>query len=68
MLSFALIFYAWRTKKKSHLKDEETFVNEDQKQDLELPFFSFSKIVMATSNFSMDNKLGKGDFGAVYKF
>ncbi|KAJ9540870.1 hypothetical protein OSB04_027376 [Centaurea solstitialis] len=64
--SFALILYAWRTKKKSHLKDV-AFANEDQRQDMELPLFSFSEIVKATSEFSIHNKLGQGGFGAVYK-
>ncbi|XP_024962052.1 G-type lectin S-receptor-like serine/threonine-protein kinase At4g27290 isoform X1 [Cynara cardunculus var. scolymus] len=63
LLGFALILYAWRNMKKSHLK----FEDEDQKQDLELPLFSLSKIVKATSNFSINNKLGQGGFGAVYK-
>ncbi|KAJ9542973.1 hypothetical protein OSB04_029479 [Centaurea solstitialis] len=66
LLGLALTLYAWRTKKKSHLKGE-AFLNEDQKQDVELPFFSLSKIVTATDNFSINNKLGQGGFGAVYK-
>ncbi|KAJ9542977.1 hypothetical protein OSB04_029483 [Centaurea solstitialis] len=64
LFSIALILYAWITKKNSRLK---AFLNEDQKQDLELPFFSLGKIVKATSNFSINNKLGQGGFGAVYK-
>ncbi|KAJ9540867.1 hypothetical protein OSB04_027373 [Centaurea solstitialis] len=66
LLGVALILYAWRTKRKSHLKGE-AFVNEDQKHDVELPLFSLSKIVTATGNFSINNKLGQGGFGAVYK-
>ena len=45
----------------------KAFVNEDQKQDLELPLVSLDKIVKATNNFSINNKLGQGGFGAVYK-
>ncbi|KAI3510549.1 hypothetical protein L1887_17635 [Cichorium endivia] len=41
--------------------------NKDRKQDSELPLFSLSKIIKATSNLSIDNKLGQGGFGAVYK-
>ncbi|KAJ9542969.1 hypothetical protein OSB04_029475 [Centaurea solstitialis] len=82
LLSFPLILYAWKNMKKSHPKIEgklkgklypssfhilKAFVNEDPKQDLELPFFSLSTIVKATSNFSTNNKLGQGGFGAVYK-
>ncbi|KAJ9540871.1 hypothetical protein OSB04_027377 [Centaurea solstitialis] len=66
LLGVALALYAWKTKKKSHLKGE-AFVNEDQKQDVELPLFSLSEIVKATDNFSTNNKLGQGGFGAVYK-
>ncbi|KAG5516628.1 hypothetical protein RHGRI_037380 [Rhododendron griersonianum] len=33
----------------------------------ELPYFDLSIIVSATCNFSLDNKLGEGGFGAVYK-
>ncbi|KAJ9540865.1 hypothetical protein OSB04_027371 [Centaurea solstitialis] len=66
LLGVALTLYAWRTKKKSHLKGE-AFLNEDQKQDVELPLFSLSEIVKATDNFSTNNRLGQGGFGAVYK-
>lgn len=38
-----------------------------QKEDLELPFFDLPTIAKATNNFSMDNKIGEGGFGAVYK-
>ncbi|XP_059623227.1 G-type lectin S-receptor-like serine/threonine-protein kinase At4g27290 [Cornus florida] len=36
-------------------------------QDLELPLFDFETIANATSNFLIDNKLGEGGFGPVYK-
>nr|POF09667.1 putative serine/threonine-protein kinase receptor [Quercus suber] len=38
-----------------------------QSEDLEVPFFSLATIVIATNNFSSDNKLGEGGFGLVYK-
>ncbi|XP_023757757.1 G-type lectin S-receptor-like serine/threonine-protein kinase At4g27290 isoform X1 [Lactuca sativa] len=60
LLGFALILYAWRKLKKSH-------ANKNKKQDSDLPLFSLSKIIKATSNFSIHNKLGQGGFGAVYK-
>ena len=34
---------------------------------MELPFFSFSRVAKATAMFSVDNKLGEGGFGVVYK-
>ena len=38
-----------------------------EKDDLDLKFISLSKVVKATNNFSIDNKLGEGGFGPVYK-
>ncbi|KAJ9542963.1 LOW QUALITY PROTEIN: hypothetical protein OSB04_029469 [Centaurea solstitialis] len=38
------------------------------KDDLDLIFISLSRVVKATNNFSIDNKLGEGGFGPVYKF
>ncbi|KAL5737862.1 hypothetical protein ACOSP7_030623 [Xanthoceras sorbifolium] len=36
-------------------------------KDPGLPLFSFSSVSAATDNFSIDNKLGEGGFGPVYK-
>ncbi|XP_078176372.1 cysteine-rich receptor-like protein kinase 8 [Carex rostrata] len=33
----------------------------------DFPFFDFNQIATATGNFSLDNKLGEGGFGPVYK-
>ena len=38
-----------------------------QSEDIEVPFFSLATIVIATNNFSSDNKLGERGFGLVYK-
>ncbi|GAY53022.1 hypothetical protein CUMW_146270, partial [Citrus unshiu] len=38
-----------------------------QNMDLELPLFELATIANATSNFSINNKLGEGGFGPVYK-
>ncbi|MFS7984378.1 putative non-specific serine/threonine protein kinase [Helianthus anomalus] len=38
-----------------------------KEEDMEQPIFSFSTIANATANFSLDNKLGEGGFGPVYK-
>ncbi|XP_031391154.1 G-type lectin S-receptor-like serine/threonine-protein kinase At4g27290 [Punica granatum] len=40
---------------------------ESPNEDLELPLFDFSTIASATNQFSIQNKLGEGGFGAVYK-
>jgi serine/threonine protein kinase len=41
--------------------------DEDTHEDFELPFFDRATILKATKNFSLDNKLGEGGFGSVYK-
>ncbi|KAJ0465597.1 putative protein kinase RLK-Pelle-DLSV family [Helianthus annuus] len=57
LITLGLILYAWKKKKNSH----------DICEDLELPLFSLDKIAKATGNFSINNKLGQGGFGEVYK-
>ncbi|ESR65326.1 hypothetical protein CICLE_v10010664mg [Citrus x clementina] len=41
--------------------------NEDQNIDLELPLFELATIANAIDNFSINNKLGEGGLGPVYK-
>ena len=41
--------------------------NEHHEEDLELPMFDLPTITSATNSFSIDNILGKGGFGSVYK-
>ena len=36
-------------------------------EDMELPLFDLSTIARATDDFSLNNKLGEGGFGPVYK-
>src|ERR1044072_4493565 len=38
-----------------------------EKEDIDIPIFDFATIANATDNFSIDNKLGEGGFGPVYK-
>ncbi|XVE89088.1 hypothetical protein DITRI_Ditri19aG0122200 [Diplodiscus trichospermus] len=40
---------------------------DESSRNADLPFFDHRTIVEATDNFSSDNKLGQGGFGAVYK-
>ncbi|CAN1220411.1 G-type lectin S-receptor-like serine/threonine-protein kinase At4g03230 [Linum perenne] len=40
---------------------------EKDKRDINVPFFDLDCILAATSFFSVDNKLGQGGFGPVYK-
>ena len=43
-------------------------INKGQKEeDLELPFLDLSTVASATNNFAINNKLGEGGFGPVYK-
>lgn len=48
-----------------HLQKERNI--ESQTEDLELPMFNLATISDATMNFSVDNKIGEGGFGPVYK-
>ncbi|XP_050145499.1 G-type lectin S-receptor-like serine/threonine-protein kinase At4g27290 isoform X2 [Malus sylvestris] len=61
ILGLALLFYVW---KKQHQKGK---LGRSQNEDLELPLFDLMTIVSATSNFSIENKLGEGGFGSVFK-
>ena len=41
--------------------------NPHKKYDLDLPLFDLGTVARATNNFSVENKLGEGGFGPVYK-
>uniref|UniRef100_A0A2N9H741 Receptor-like serine/threonine-protein kinase n=1 Tax=Fagus sylvatica TaxID=28930 RepID=A0A2N9H741_FAGSY len=41
--------------------------NKGPEEDMELPLFDLSTIARATDDFSLNNKLGEGGFGPVYK-
>jgi hypothetical protein len=51
-----------------HVKDliDGEFTEEDKK-DIDVPFFDLESILAATNNFSDANKLGEGSYGPVYK-
>ncbi|KAL3503315.1 hypothetical protein ACH5RR_037764 [Cinchona calisaya] len=74
LLRFSLILFLQRRKKgfpklkkKGIPGDILDKVYTDHKTDLDLPLFEFSRIIEATNNFSINNKLGEGGFGPVYK-
>ncbi|KAL5548135.1 hypothetical protein UlMin_003366 [Ulmus minor] len=43
------------------------FMDESQNEDLDLPLFGFKVIAEATNSFSVENKIGRGGYGPVYK-
>ncbi|GLT56875.1 hypothetical protein SLA2020_298900 [Shorea laevis] len=52
-------------RKKRHLRND--YMNDGEKEDMQLQMFNLEIIASATDNFSIDNKLGQGGFGPVYK-
>jgi hypothetical protein len=52
-----------------HFSDKSKADNNVEKhlEDLDLPLFDLQTITSATKNFSLNNKIGQGGFGSVYK-
>ncbi|WJX49850.1 hypothetical protein P8452_36235 [Trifolium repens] len=52
-----------------HVKDliDKEGLEENDNEGIEVPYFDFETIVMATNDFSDANKLGRGGYGPVYK-
>nr|XP_043615913.1 G-type lectin S-receptor-like serine/threonine-protein kinase At4g27290 [Erigeron canadensis] len=76
LVGLVLALYIWtRRKKRSNVEREgmpRTVLDKDNKsssknENMELPLFSLSQIYRATNKFSIENKLGQGGFGPVYK-
>ncbi|KAJ7014898.1 G-type lectin S-receptor-like serine/threonine-protein kinase [Populus alba x Populus x berolinensis] len=48
-------------------REENDQIHSGPKEELELPLFQFTTIAKATNGFSLNNKIGEGGFGPVYK-
>ncbi|CAL5335848.1 unnamed protein product [Camellia sinensis] len=75
-LGISVTLYLRRRKKKNSQLNREgnlmhnskhCYTYKSQKEDLELPLFDLAVIANSTNNFSINNKLGEGGFGPVYK-
>ncbi|KAJ9554156.1 hypothetical protein OSB04_018201 [Centaurea solstitialis] len=74
LLLFAVAYACRKKKKRLRLKEKGNWYGVDRNnqsvrmKDLdELPFFSLREVAKATDNFSINNKIGEGGFGPVYK-
>ncbi|KAK1557554.1 hypothetical protein Q3G72_026881 [Acer saccharum] len=60
--------WRWRRRnRKQKISSKQRRENADETETVESLQFNFSTIKVATNDFSNDNKLGQGGFGAVYK-
>ncbi|XP_050213935.2 G-type lectin S-receptor-like serine/threonine-protein kinase At1g61370 [Mercurialis annua] len=62
----------WRANQTIKKNAEQPFMwrspsDDNDKDPVELPLFDFNSILVATSNFDEQNKLGQGGYGPVYK-
>ncbi|PHT35400.1 hypothetical protein CQW23_23100 [Capsicum baccatum] len=67
VLVFLCYYLSRRKKKDKGIGGQDCTSTEGPKGDLELPFFELATVAHATDNFSVNNKLGEGGFGPVYK-
>nr|GEZ59072.1 putative S-locus glycoprotein domain-containing protein [Tanacetum cinerariifolium] len=65
--SITLLWYARVKKNKADLVNGKLLDVSENQEAMELPIFSFSRISNSTTGFSLDNKIGEGGFGPVYK-
>ncbi|XP_029124552.1 G-type lectin S-receptor-like serine/threonine-protein kinase At4g27290, partial [Cajanus cajan] len=59
------IYFVYRRKFSDRSKTKDNI--ERQLEDLDVPLFDLLTITNATNNFSLNNKIGQGGFGRVYK-
>lgn len=64
---FCYIFFITNVVGMPRLDHTDDYPDRSRDKDLELPQIDLSAIIKATDNFSIDNKLGEGGFGPVYK-
>ncbi|KAK9057001.1 hypothetical protein SSX86_024367 [Deinandra increscens subsp. villosa] len=72
LISICLFYRFHRKKQRKRQGTPENELGRDLEnksgdEDLELPLFGLSTLLKATNNFSINNKLGEGGFGPVYK-
>ncbi|KAI8552700.1 hypothetical protein RHMOL_Rhmol06G0286800 [Rhododendron molle] len=74
LLCPSLTLFVWKKKQRQlkkkvllELNSRRNNTDESQREDLQLPVLELTTIEKATDNFSINNKLGQGGFGPVYK-
>ncbi|KAM0063290.1 putative protein kinase RLK-Pelle-DLSV family [Helianthus debilis subsp. tardiflorus] len=71
LVSICLFYHCKRKKQQQQVTPKNEPRHEPENisgdEDLELPLFCLSTLLTATDNFSINNKLGEGGFGPVYK-
>ncbi|XP_043807878.1 G-type lectin S-receptor-like serine/threonine-protein kinase At1g61370 [Manihot esculenta] len=66
--SMICCFMRWRAKKRSKPKtNAPSDTSRENEDSIELPLFDFNNIMLATNNFDIENKLGQGGYGPVYR-
>ncbi|KAL7131065.1 hypothetical protein ABFS83_13G174900 [Erythranthe nasuta] len=67
LLGVSVFVYIWKKNKNNKTGERVGIQTETENKDFELPLFDLSTISKATNNFSIENKIGEGGYGPVYK-